>query len=88
MAKYIDFEEVPGAAPKTKWWTVNVKDCYETIGQVHWYGPWRKYCFFPEFDTVYEEVCLRDIAQFCQEKTAEHRAAKIKGEPSASRQPA
>lgn len=43
------------------------------IGVVKWYGPWRKYCFFPMAEAVYEQVCLRDIANFCEEETAKHR---------------
>ena len=39
------------------------------LGQVKWFGKWRKYSFFPLQETLYEETCLRDIADFCQTLT-------------------
>ena len=34
------------------------------LGFVSWYAPWRKYVFRPESDTVFEPVCLGEIAEF------------------------
>jgi hypothetical protein len=31
------------------------------LGDIKWYGPWRKYCFFPSNDTIFETQCLSDI---------------------------
>lgn len=42
------------------------------IGEVKWFGRWRKYAFFP-IDAIFEEVCLREIAGFIQGRTALHR---------------
>ena len=58
--------------PKTLTWFVHPKDSTNHIGMVKWYGPWRKYCFFPEAYTVFEKVCLREIADFCEQKTKGH----------------
>ena len=52
----------------TQVWTV------DDIGVVKWFGRWRKYSFFPNADSVYEETCLREIAEFCQQLTKAHRA--------------
>ena len=49
-----------------------------SIGSVKWFGRWRKYAFFPENDCVFEEVCLREIAQFCVDATKEHRTLRKK----------
>ena len=59
--------------PKTKVWRVVSK--YETgqLGWIGWYAPWRKYSFYPEAGTLYEQVCLREIADFCERKTKEHK---------------
>lgn len=59
--------------PLTKRWAVRPQDGTPDIGIVKWYGPWRKYCFFPTPETVYEWVCLRDIARFCESETIKHR---------------
>jgi hypothetical protein len=43
------------------------------LGWVAWFSRWRKYAFYPKPETVYEEDCLRDIAEFCEAKTKEHK---------------
>lgn len=71
--KWITF--APSApCKKTSVWLVKPKDG-SPIGMVRWYGPWRKYCFYPGDATVYEQDCLRDIADFCERKTKEHKNA-------------
>lgn len=84
-ASYITFkvkELTPN--PATKRWAVMSKDQGSQIGMVSWYGPWRKYCFFPMASTVYEQVCLRDIANFCESQTKAHREAKKPKESTAA----
>jgi hypothetical protein len=71
---YITFDPLP-PAKLTKRWAVRPKDD-GYLGMVSWYGPWRKYCFFPMGNTVYEQVCLREIADFCESETKLHRELK------------
>lgn len=71
-ATWIRFDELT-PNPATKRWAVMPKDGPDRIGIISWYGPWRKYCFFPTPETVYEQVCLREIADFCEVQTAMHR---------------
>jgi hypothetical protein len=47
------------------------------LGEVRWFGRWRCYAFYPEPDTLYERQCLRDIADFCEARTREHRESKV-----------
>ena len=47
------------------------------IGVVKWYNQWRKYCFFP-VDAIFEQNCLRDIADFVELMTVEHKHKKWK----------
>ena len=68
---YITFAERP-PKPKTKVWAVLSQGGAE-IGTVCWYGPWRKYCFMPAYSSVFEQVCLREIAQFCETETRNHK---------------
>jgi hypothetical protein len=67
MAKWIEFV-LSEEKPKTKVWTVEVKENGDIIGTVKWYSGWRKYAFFPEDNTVYENDCLRDIADFIEKQ--------------------
>jgi len=48
----------------------------DVLGEVKWFGCWRQYAFFPFPGTAYERQCLRDIAEFCETKTKEHRAKR------------
>jgi hypothetical protein len=72
---YITFEPL-APNPATKRWAVMSKDQGSQIGSVSWYGPWRKYCFMPMASTVFEQVCLREIAEFIERETKSHRASK------------
>ncbi|MHA1807005.1 MAG: hypothetical protein ACTSX2_05480 [Candidatus Thorarchaeota archaeon] len=46
------------------------------IGGIRWFGRWRKYCFFPNPDTVYDSKCLKDISDFLNELMRGHREKK------------
>lgn len=63
-----------GASPsgKTQVWRIEAMGGV-TLGLVRWFGPWRKYAFYPASGTVYEEVCLRELAEFCAARTQNHR---------------
>jgi hypothetical protein len=58
---------------KTDVWDVHPMDGGFDLGQVKWFTGWRRYCFFPANDKVFEEECLRVIADFCEEKTRHHK---------------
>ena len=63
--------------PKTKTWFVINKYEQCSIGWIGWFGRWRTYSFYPDPNTVFEKVCLREIAEFCERKTAERRKEKL-----------
>lgn len=42
-----------------------VRSATAEIGQVRFYGAWRKFCFFPGEHTVFDSACLREIVMFC-----------------------
>jgi hypothetical protein len=42
------------------------------LGAVKWFGRWRKYCFFPNGEAIFDTNCLTEIASFCQQETAKH----------------
>lgn len=72
LSKWIKFVPIDPTG-KTSRWQVATTDESSVLGSVHWFGRWRQYAFFPLPDTVYERQCLRDIAEFCEQKTAEWR---------------
>jgi len=77
MAKWIEFvPTMQDPKKKTKLWFVDIKDTVECLGKIKWFSRWRKYCFFPFPDTVYEKDCLRDIAEFTENETKKHKQKK------------
>lgn len=72
MLKWIDIEEV-GDTGKTKRFGVFAKDGRSPLGEISWFGRWRRYTFKPFAGTVYEQQCLRDIAAFCELQTKTHK---------------
>jgi hypothetical protein len=62
------------SSEKTCVWDVRSKHG-DHLGEVKWFGRWRKYTFFPA-PGWFEEVCLREIAQFIVDRTAEHKGRK------------
>lgn len=79
--EYITIEEGDRSpSGKTRRWSVfNAKSRF-WLGQVLWYGPWRQYVFsttatLADSTTVYSAGCLRDIAEFVERVTTEHRRA-------------
>ena len=74
---YVRFVNVGrSSSGKTLVWRVEATDDgNEGIGWVRWYGPWRQYSFFPASLTVFEKSCLRDIADFSEQLTKDHREA-------------
>ena len=63
--------------PRTVVWRVRPQGEALTLGLVQWFSHWRKYCFFPCEPTVFDANCLREIADFCETRTQEHRTAAI-----------
>ena len=72
MSKWIKFVLVE-EKPKTHIWSVQTIESGLEIGIIKWRPSWRKYSFFPDNETVFEEDCLRDIADFISEETRKHK---------------
>lgn len=56
---------------KTRQFNVYSKSNRSLLGTIKWWGGWRKYVFFP-LNSLFDNVCLRNIATFCEEATATH----------------
>ena len=78
MIRWIEFEVIEppedlNYKPKTQRWAVQTKDTYLQLGIVRWHNSWRKYAFFPYEGTLFEQTCLRDIANFIEDETKKHK---------------
>jgi hypothetical protein len=73
---YIRFVSI-GVLPQeevTERWRVDAKDG-ACLGYVSWFGRWRRYSFSPATGTVFEQVCLREIANFIEGRIHARKAA-------------
>ena len=81
MPKWIKFESVLHHNPKakTKIWRVRNKENDSILGEIKWYGAWRKYAFFANVvadNIIFEQVCLRNIADFVEKATLKHKSGR------------
>lgn len=77
MAKWIEFKKIEKqSGRKADIWAVYSKEHNFELGLIMWHGPWRGYAFFPSIKTLYEKVCLRDIAEFLETETKKYLAEK------------
>jgi hypothetical protein len=75
---HIRFMIAPPKARTKVWWVVSSYDD-TCLGWVAWFSRWWKYSFYPEQGRVFEEVCLREIAQFCVDQTLIHKEHRKQG---------
>lgn len=61
------------ASGKTMVLSVLSKNSGALLGKVVWRATWRKYVFEPDGDTVFDAICLRDIAGYIEALTREHK---------------
>jgi len=59
---------------KTKVYVIANKDDGSVLGEVKWFGRWRKYA--AALNGMFEEKCMREIADFCEKLTREHKQEK------------
>ena len=60
-----------GDTGKTFLWTVN--NGAVRLGEIRWYAPWRRYCFFPQSQTLFDAACLLELIWFIRDKMAERK---------------
>jgi hypothetical protein len=62
--EYLTFEKAAQQPPKTSVWECKNAKSRAVLGEVKWFGPWRRYCYFPTVQAVYSAGCLNDISHF------------------------
>ena len=60
---YISFV-LAGESPshKTEIWRVVSNKSQATLGEIKWYGAWRRYAFFPRNSTIFDVDCMSQIS--------------------------
>lgn len=76
-SKWIKFSIQPlSLKRKTDIYQIKTKDGDLLLGDIRWYVPWRKYCFYPCASTIFETQCLSDIIAFINYLMEERKKAK------------
>jgi len=75
----IELDEGASKGRKTSVWRVLANDDDTLLGEIRWFGRWRGYAFFPEATTLFEQKCLREIADFVESKSKDHRKGWRRG---------
>lgn len=75
---YLHFAPYQPEKPRvTKIWLVFNKTAPSGghhLASIQWYAPWRKYTAQFDGQSVFDPTCLREIADFCETQTKEHKA--------------
>lgn len=78
--KYLGFDEIANPGKKTRVWQLILlkPNCLTCLGEVRWYGGWRKYVFvsFGESGQYWDSDALRLIAEFLEKENRTHRATR------------
>lgn len=56
----------------TKLWMVQRANGDTVLAWIAWYAPWRKYTMHTLEGVVFDQACLREIADFCENETRRH----------------
>ena len=70
--KYIYFEFIENK-PRTQVWECRDMS-HKNLGIIQWRSAWRQYCFFPSDNTLYNNQCLLDIADFINQLMEKRRS--------------
>lgn len=58
--QYFDVTETVIKGQKTSIYNI-INNKFEMIGKIKWQGSFRKYAFFPETNTVWDNKCLLEV---------------------------
>jgi len=68
IRKYLMFQKQPTPeSRKTMIWNVYNTENKVFLGHIGWKSTWRRYCFFPATDLVFDATCLDTIIKFIRE---------------------
>lgn len=74
VEKYITIKEHgTSKTGVTRIWIVENTRSKYIVGSIMWHGAFRKYCFFPNNDTLFDADCMQMIADFLNAHNAAHK---------------
>ena len=72
-SKYLVFKDHGGESwgRKTKMVQIHSARTDGHLGTIRWHGPWRRYCFFPDPDTLWSAGCMKAVEDYISRLMAE-----------------
>lgn len=58
---------------KTCVWHVESAANHTFLGVLGWFAPWRRYVFRPAENTIFDALCIRELANFIDDRMNERR---------------
>ena len=58
---------------KTPIYTIFEYSRSNILGEIRWYAPWRKFCFYPDKETIWDTNCLDEIIQCLDKYNSEYK---------------
>lgn len=65
--KFVRFELTDTRADGTSVFNIYNNITGEHLGMIDWYDNWRKYCFLPNDNTLWEVECLKEVIDYIKE---------------------
>lgn len=62
---FLVIKEYQNTGKTLKFEVINKSDIL--LGYIQWYGPFRKYCFYPSSNTLWDNKCLKDIVKVLEQ---------------------
>lgn len=60
MSEFLRFESQSSESGLTQ--IVEVYNSHLTrLGQIRWFSPWRRYCFYPYPNSIYDAKCMGEL---------------------------
>lgn len=75
--EYITFEERKSSTGATIILSIYSKKAHVFLGEIKWFGAWRKYCFFPHDMTIFDNVCLEIIQGKLEELMKDRKSESV-----------
>jgi hypothetical protein len=58
---------------KTDIWEIMSVQSGETLGEIRWWGAWRKYVFAPANKTIWDNKCMQEVQDFITEEISKRK---------------
>jgi hypothetical protein len=75
ILKYISFVKIESKG-KTEIYNIINNNSSCILGVIKWNCGWRRYCFYPQGDTIFSVDCLEDIINFTNDLMEKRKDAK------------